>query len=91
MPVDHTLAEEYELPSIRRRSSSSDSDRDGSIERDAVVRKHSADNERDLDLDQIPLLPQEGEEMIGKGTKVEQLIARVCAFHVGCQVAQIHS
>ena len=80
MPVNPKHAEEYELPELTEGSSSHRLEGDG-LQR----RSESQDKlERNLDLDEQddrPLLGS-GEfqetELVGKGTKIDDLIARVC-------------
>lgn len=100
MPIDPTHAEEYELPALNRQSNrsgvgsdaESDDDRKHQEHRVQIPRKGSEEmDDRDFDVDQIPLLERERErartqggsetaeedDMVGKGSKVEQLIGRV--------------
>lgn len=82
MPVDPKHAEEYELPELHEGGSSYPLD----AERDGLLRRSGSQDklERNLDGDERddkPLLGSEGiedSEPVGKGTKIDDLIARVC-------------
>lgn len=81
MPVDPNHAEEYELPTLSGARSdgslSDEDDRSPRHDRDRLSEDASGRKSGEgVDADEVPLLG-EGAEVVGKGTKVEELIARV--------------
>lgn len=80
MPVDPKHAEEYELPDLPEGSGSQFYDAEG-IERERLLGGQTDGDKLDGNLDTNERLPldEDGEaEQVGKGTKVDSLIARVC-------------
>lgn len=85
MPINPKHAEEYELPEIRDGDSS-----DLDTEQASRLNARRGDSEEKLDreedgqeADDRPLLGSTGVEdgeQVGKGTKIDQLIARVCKY-----------
>lgn len=83
MPVNPKHAEEYELPELTEEGSSYqlDAERDGLLRKSGSQDKLERNLEGDGDGDDRPLLGSEGfedAELVGKGTKIDELIARVC-------------
>lgn len=84
MPVDPKHAEEYELPEITEGGSYDPFDREDQVERDVLLRRSGSQDKLEGDeRDDRPLLGSGSEafeesELVGKGTKIDDLIARVC-------------
>lgn len=74
MPVNPKHAEEYELPELPRDPSSRSFDLEA-IERERLLSSHDVEDK----LEGLSGADQDGQaEQLGKGTKIDQLIARVC-------------
>jgi hypothetical protein len=71
MPVDPKHAEEYELPDISP-GSGSGLHEDQDVERERLLDARTSEDKLD----------GEDTEQIGKGTKIDDLIARVCMMPV---------
>jgi hypothetical protein len=69
MPVNSKHAEEYELPEINESSGSVLQDSEN-VERERLLDSRTSEEKLD----------GEDTEQIGKGTKIDDLIARVCIF-----------
>lgn len=87
MPINPKHAEEYELPELTEvEASDRRYDSENRVERDVLLRRSESQDklERNLDGDEQddrPLLGSgefEETELVGKGTKIDDLIARVC-------------
>jgi hypothetical protein len=80
MPVNPKHAEEYELPELTEGSGSQFYDAEG-VERERLLGGQTDRDKLDGNLDadeRLPLDEDREAEQIGKGTKVDSLIARVC-------------
>jgi len=69
MPVNPKHAEEYELPELNESTGSVLQDGDN-VERERLLDSRTSEEKLD----------GEDTEQIGKGTKIDDLIARVCMF-----------
>lgn len=94
MSVNPKHAEEYELPELNEGGASDPID----AEQDRLLRRSGSQDklERNLDGDERddrPLLASgefEDTELVGKGTKIDDLIARVCISYMISQEHRTH-
>lgn len=90
MPINPRHAEEYELPELGdhalQGARPEDAERDGLLRRNDSEEKLGREAGDGEETDDRPLLGSSGaaddDEPVGKGTKIDQLIARVCILSV---------
>jgi hypothetical protein len=78
MPVNPKHAEEYELPELNESSGSVLQDSEN-VERERLLDSRTSEEKLD----------GEDAEQIGKGTKIDDLIARVCIFSTRVYVVYV--